>query len=45
MESQSQTEAVPLPLTPAQEGPKSHPVKKKETPNWMKDRVSVLKKT
>ena len=30
VESQSQTEVVPLPLTPAREGPKSRPVRKKK---------------
>ena len=35
----SQTQAVPLPLTPAKEGPKSRPVRKRETPKWMKDFV------
>ena len=39
IQGNSQTQAVPLPLTPAQEGPKSRPVRKRQTPRWMKDFV------
>ena len=39
VQENSQTQAVPLPLTPAQEGPKTRPVRKRETPKWMKDFV------
>ena len=37
IQENSQTQAVPLPLTPAQEVPKRRPVRKGETPKWMKD--------
>ena len=39
IQENSQTQAVPLPLPPAQEGPKSRPIRKRETPKRMKDYV------
>ena len=39
IQQNSQTQSVPPPLSPAQEGPKSCPVRKRETPKWMKDFV------
>ena len=35
----SQTQSASPPLSPAQEGPKSRPVRKRETRKWMKDFV------
>ena len=37
IQQNSQTQSVPLPLSPAQEKPKSLPVRKRETAKWMKD--------
>ena len=42
IQQNSQTESAPLPLSPPQEGPKNRPVRKRETPKWMKDFVSVV---
>ena len=36
------TQSVRPPLSPAQEGLKSRPVRKRETPKWMKDFVCQL---
>jgi len=35
----SQTQSLPLPSSPARERPKTRPVRKRETPKWMKDFV------
>ena len=42
IQENSQTQSVPLPLRPAQEGPRKRPVRKRETPKWMKDFVCQL---
>ena len=39
IQQKTHTQSVPPPLRPAQEGPKSRPVRKRETPKWMKDFV------
>ena len=39
IQQKTHTQSVPLPLSPAQEGLKSRPVRKRETPKWMKDFV------
>ena len=39
IQGNSQTQAVPLPLTPVQVWPNSRPVRKRQTPKWMKDFV------
>ena len=37
IQQNSQTHSAPPPLSPIEEGPKSRPVRKRETPKWMKD--------
>ena len=39
IQQKTHTQSVPPPLSPAQEGSKSRPVRKRETPKWMKDFV------
>ena len=39
IQQKTHTQSVPLPLSAAQEGLKSRPVRKRETPKWMKDFV------
>ena len=36
IQQNSQTQSVPLPLSPAQEKPKYRPIRKRGTPKWMK---------
>ena len=37
IQQKTHTQSLPPPQSPAQEGPKSRPVRKRETPKWMKD--------
>lgn len=39
IQQKAPTQSVPPPLSPAEKGPKSRPVRKRETPKWMKDFV------
>ena len=39
IQQNSQTQSVPLPLSPSEEGPRSRPVSKREIPKWMTDFV------
>ena len=39
IQQKTQTQSVPPPLSPSQEGQKSRLVRKRETPKWMKDFV------
>ena len=39
IQQNSQTQNVPLPLSSTEEEPKYRPVRKRETPKWMKDFV------
>ena len=39
IQRKTRPQSVPPPLSPTNEGPKSRPVRKRETPEWMKDFV------